>query len=302
MAAALNHGKYKGTVIVNSINGQLSGTKLSCGIHDCPQRCHQLFDHSKMECHKTTESICSRNHKLSRPCFKKDYPCGICEAEDRSRELRRQRDQKLELEREIKQKEYTRQLTEIQDEIAHQRRILKDQSDQDERERFLGQQQQDLKSLRDTVGRVQNKRKKDPPPTSTMSQASTTTALPNVHPDSAPGTEQVVVDDQSGNGLSTWTSSARDEWEHQKEFEGARNEALDSLMDMIGLEDVKDKFLSIKSRVDTAVCQNIDVSEERFGASLLGNPGTGPCCWSYKFFDAIKLTQYRQNNCCSALC
>ena len=243
-----------------------------------------------MECHKSIESICSRNHKLSRPCFKKDYACGVCEAEDGRRELRRQRDQKLELEREIKQKEYARQLTELQDEIAHQRRILKDQSEQVERERTLEQQQQDLKSLRDTVGRVQNKRKNDPPPTSSTSQASTATALPHVHTNSAPNTEQVVVDNQSGNGLSTWNSSARDEWEHQKEFEGAQNEVLDSLMGMIGLEDVKDKFLSIKSRVDTAVCQNIDVCEERFGAALLGNPGTGPCCWSYIFLEPIKLT------------
>ena len=241
-----------------------------------------------MECHKTTQSICSRNHKLFRPCFKKDYACGVCEAEDRSRELRRQRDQKLELEREIKQKEYARQLTELQDEIAHQRRILKDHFEQDERERTLGQQQQDLKSLRDTVGKIQNKRKKVSPPTSSMGQASTTTALPKAHPDSAP--IKAVADAQSENGLSTWTSSARDEWEHQKEFEGAQNAALDSLMDMIGLGDVKDKFLSIKSRVDTAVCQNIDVSEERFGAALLGNPGTGPCSWSYIFLEPIKLT------------
>ena len=278
MAAALKHGEYKDTVVVKPINGRLSGTRLSCGIHDCPQRCHQLFDHSKMECHETIESTCTRSHKTSRPCFKKDNTCGVCEAEDRKRELRRQRDQKLELERETKQKEYARQLIELQDEIRHQRRILKDQSEQDEREKTLGQQQQDLKNLRDTVGRIQNKRRKDLPPTNTMSQASTTTALPNVRPDSAPETEQVAVDNESGNGISTWTSSARDEWEHQKEFEGARNEALDSLMDMIGLEDVKDKFLSIKARVDTAVCQNIDVSEERFGAALLGNPGTGPCC------------------------
>ena len=231
-----------------------------------------------MECHKIIESTCSRNHKISRPCFKKDDACGVCQAEDRRSEERRRRDQKLELEREMKQKEYARQLSEVQDEIAHQRRILKDQSEQDERVRFLGQQQQDLKSLRDTVGRVQNKGKKDTPPTSTTSQATTTTALPNVHPGSAPGTDQVVVENQSGNDLSVWNPSARDEWEHQKELEGAENQALDALMDMIGLEDVKDKFLSIKSKVDTAVCQNVDVSKERFGAVLLGNPGTGPSC------------------------
>lgn len=254
-----------------------------------------------MECHKTTESICSRNHKLTRPCFKKDYACGVCQAEDRRREERRQRDQKLELEREMKQKEYARQLSEVQDEIAHQRRILKDQSEQDERVRFLGQQQQDLKSLRDTVGRVQNKGKKDTPPTSTMSQA-TSTPAPTVHPVPAPDTDQVVVPNQSGNDPSAWNPSAKDEWEHQKELEGAENQALDALMDMIGLEDVKDKFLSIKSKVDIAVCQNVDVSKERFGAVLLGNPGTGPSCWSNMSFEPFKLTQCRQNDCCSALC
>jgi hypothetical protein len=46
-------------------------------------------------------------------------------------------------------------------------------------------------------------------------------------------------------------------------------------MDMIGLEDVKDKFLSIKIEVDTAVRQGLDMAGKRFGASLLGNPGTG---------------------------
>ena len=250
----------------------------------------------------TTESICSRNHKLTRPCFRKDYACGVCQAEDRRREERRRRDEKLELEREMKQKEYARQLSEVQDEIARQRRILKDQSEQDERIRFLGQQQQDLRSLRDAVGRVHNKGKKDPPPTSTMSQATTTTAHPNVHPGPPPGTDRVVVENQSGNDPSTWNPSARDEWEHQKELEGAENQALDALMDMIGLEDVKDKFLSIKSKVDTAVCQNVDVSKERFGAALLGNPGTGPFCWSNISFEQSKLTQCRQNDCCSALC
>ena len=43
----------------------------------------------------------------------------------------------------------------------------------------------------------------------------------------------------------------------------------------IGLEAVKQKFLDIKSKVDTAVRQNVALTGERFGAALLGNPGTG---------------------------
>ncbi|CCC05205.1 unnamed protein product [Sordaria macrospora k-hell] len=41
------------------------------------------------------------------------------------------------------------------------------------------------------------------------------------------------------------------------------------------LEEVKQKFLDIKSKVDTAVRQGISLSKERYSCSMLGNPGTG---------------------------
>ena len=44
---------------------------------------------------------------------------------------------------------------------------------------------------------------------------------------------------------------------------------------MIRLEDVKQEFLSIKAKVDTSVRQGISLSKDRFGCSLLRNPGTG---------------------------
>lgn len=45
-------------------------------------------------------------------------------------------------------------------------------------------------------------------------------------------------------------------------------------MGMIGLEDVKQKFLSVKAKVDTTIRQGVSLKGERFGAALLGNPGT----------------------------
>jgi hypothetical protein len=45
----------------------------------------------------------------------------------------------------------------------------------------------------------------------------------------------------------------------------------------LGLESVKERFLSIKTKVDTVVRQNVSLEGERFGAALLGNPGTGIC-------------------------
>jgi hypothetical protein len=70
-------------------------------------------------------------------------------------------------------------------------------------------------------------------------------------------------------------STAQENWEHQKMFEGATNEHLDVLMAMICLESVKEAFLEIKAKFDLTVRQNTDLAKERFGASLLGNPGTG---------------------------
>jgi hypothetical protein len=42
-----------------------------------------------------------------------------------------------------------------------------------------------------------------------------------------------------------------------------------------GLEAVKQRFLDIKAKVDTVVRQNVSLKGERYGAVLLGNPGTG---------------------------
>jgi hypothetical protein len=38
---------------------------------------------------------------------------------------------------------------------------------------------------------------------------------------------------------------------------------------------VKQQFLAIKAKVDTVVRQGVALKSERFGATLLGNPGTG---------------------------
>ncbi|KAK1708568.1 ATPase [Colletotrichum lupini] len=68
--------------------------------------------------------------------------------------------------------------------------------------------------------------------------------------------------------------SAEEEWLNLKSKFGASSSAMDQLMKMIGLESIKEEFLSIKSKVDTAARQRISLSTERFGCSLLGNPGT----------------------------
>jgi hypothetical protein len=65
------------------------------------------------------------------------------------------------------------------------------------------------------------------------------------------------------------------EWQRQKDQENASNPAIDKIMEMIGLEDVKSQVLRIKSKVDTSIRQGTDLKTERLGLVLLGNPGTG---------------------------
>jgi len=71
------------------------------------------------------------------------------------------------------------------------------------------------------------------------------------------------------------TSPSKSKWERQKTLEGAVNPAIDEIMEMIGLEAVKEKILGIKAKVELTQRQLASLKKERFSLVLLGNPGTG---------------------------
>lgn len=204
------------------------------------------------------------------PCFQADGLCRTCDTEDRAKELRRQRDLKLDQEREKRKREHAQKLTELQDKIEYERRIQKEQFENEERERVIQQLRDDLARLKKRNNLSYPKSEKSHHPASrTVSRNGDMTGETG-----SPGadTQQPNANDTRG---FKHISTARDEWGKQKEFEGAQNDEIDALMEMIGLEDVKKKFLDIKDRVDTAIRQKIDLKDERFGSVLVGNPGTG---------------------------
>ncbi|KAF1364340.1 P-loop containing nucleoside triphosphate hydrolase protein [Lizonia empirigonia] len=254
------------------------GKLLNCGIHTCPRRCHQLQDHSQMDCKVIISLTCSNKHKTTRKCHDKAAAhCRKCEAEVRAREKKRQRDHELEEEREAKQRAYAATLVEIEEEIQNQKRILKERADDRDRQQALEQKKQDLRNLQE---RVQNPRR---PPVPASSISKVTASTPNdtsgrqmttLQPTPKPP-RQILIRTRNRTRTNWDNSEARDDWEWQKKYEGAENEALDSLVPMIGLESVKQQFLAIKAKVDTVVRQNVSLKGERFGAALLGNPGTG---------------------------
>lgn len=295
--AARSLGKFPFDELLYHVPDDHSGKMLNCKIHTCPQRCHQLQDHSKMDCNAIITSKCPQNHKLTRKCHNKAaVVCKKCEAEARAIKKRQERDYKLDQERQAKQQIYASQLAEIEGEIEHQQRILRDRTDEQARQNALAQKKQDLSSLRKKAQLSADVLKPQvaakQPVISPVELAESNNSSSNVEnhiDDSQPARNDEAPEQDKGR--PEWDSSeAKDDWQEQKELWGAENEALDSLMSMIGkyrvynfyrmlivkgLESVKEQFLAIKNKVDTLVRQNVPLSGERLGAALLGNPGTG---------------------------
>ncbi|CAK9210253.1 unnamed protein product [Sphagnum troendelagicum] len=70
-------------------------------------------------------------------------------------------------------------------------------------------------------------------------------------------------------------SAAQAAWEYEKNVKMARNETLDTLMKMTGLEAVKEQFLHIYLSVDLAKRQQLSLKDKRMNIVCCGNPGTG---------------------------
>lgn len=206
----------------------------------------------------TMQKTCPKDHNYFWKCFQREpKACPTCLDEAIEAERRRQEDAKLEENRRAIQLEHARQLAGIEKKIKRQRQILAEVQDKENRRDALVRKEEELKSLTAAADRINL-----PQPALTKQKSSASTEEDG-------NTEKVTLD-----------SAARDEWEMQKTDEGQSNAALDTLINMIGLESVKEGFLAIKAKVDVVVRQGASLSDERFGAALLGNPGTGMYVYS----------------------
>ena len=255
-----------------------STAMLSCGLHPCPQQCHQLFDHSKVQCEYMLDDKCPKGHQRSWKCHKPPRGCNKCEAEA----LRAQKEAQKALRRQEKrareEQEHIEHMAKLDTMVAEERQRLKDAQLFRDRAAAVHQKEKDLADaqamtvpslapLPNAQNGVGGSAGKEPDPMPT--QASPT-------PSNNPGTQPP----NSANSLiPKWTdrrqSPAKEEWERQKTMENARNDAIDSVMDMIGLEEVKLQILQIKAKIEVSIRQNADMSSDRLNVSFLGNPGTG---------------------------
>jgi len=225
------------------------------------------------------QDICPQNHKITWECWKQSVPCGKCEAEARKREAQRQRDHKLDLQRQANERAYAQKLIELDEEIAHERRVQKEHADQLDRERVLQQRRKDLADARAATRKVtiiKNPDSEMPAGTENRTRKADT---PMEEKSASPSDDSDRGEEQKDEQPET--SQAKAEWDYQKMFENADNEHLDALMEMIGLESVKEQVLTIKTKIDTCIRQGANIKDERFGAALLGNPGTGMTWFLY---------------------
>ncbi|OHF03871.1 ATPase [Colletotrichum orchidophilum] len=214
-----------------------------------------LSDHSKVLCHEKLAKHCGRGHKYRVFCNSQNRNCTACFKEDEDTRRRLKRDLEMETERDLAQKKYAQDLQKVDDDLDREKRLIKNAQEDEKQKETLREHTEELEALRQTRVRAE-----------AMKAAR---EAPKIVPGAFP-TER-----KSSSEPDPAIGSAHEEWLNLKSQFGARSSAMDQLMGMIGLESIKEKFLSIKSKVDTAVRQQISLSTERFGCSLLGNPGTG---------------------------
>lgn len=234
-----------------------SGIALNCGLHHCQMRCHRIKDHSQMLCLPKIQATCERGHKANISCHERNRQCRQCVEEDQEAERRIKRDLKLEAERQGRQEAYKKELEEIQDEIDHQRRLIKYTRDEECQKQTLAQQQADLMTIRVTAQKLLD-----------------TPSRPLTMPGSLPVTGSSIPSSENGESPDI-PDGPSEEWKYLKEFEGARSKSMDDLMSMIGLKSVKSVILETKMKVDNALRQGIPPGKERYNCSMVGNPGTG---------------------------
>ncbi|TFK71611.1 P-loop containing nucleoside triphosphate hydrolase protein [Pluteus cervinus] len=279
------------------------GTMLNCGVHKCPSKCHQISDHSKMTCEAPVEDQCSKGHPLVWECHAGRPFCKKCEQEQKRDEKRKADRIAQEAKREAERLRHAKELDEIEDELQNIREAQQNAHITKQREDVLKQKKKDLEALKAQAAQPKEPRTPRPsassgsPPrpsssSSSVSPASPRSLSPSTLPTSlaAPTTPTPMLPSPSRNQvqarppvakkkaqkpITPKLSQAEADWKRRKEIEGDSNEAVDEVMEMTGLEDVKQKILDIKDKIDVVIRQGTDMKSERFNVAFLGNPGTG---------------------------
>ncbi|KAG1856396.1 P-loop containing nucleoside triphosphate hydrolase protein [Suillus subalutaceus] len=213
------------------------GAMLSCNVHPCPSKCHQLSDHSKILCQQVLFGKCTAGvHKVSWKCHQGPRTkCTPCEKDADRTEKQLLRDAEVQQKRDAEQAGFDTQMAEMDARLKAEVEVIADANTAKQREAMLKQKEREIEEAKVRAQKLAGSSKD--------------------------GTKK--------------SSAARDDWESQKRLLGEQNDAIDSIMAMTGLEGVKSQVLQTKEKLDLMKRQGIPANKERLNLALLGNPGTG---------------------------
>ena len=255
---------------------------LNCGRHKCTSSCHQLFDHSRIFCKTILTQKCPNGHSQQWQCHASaPKACQKCERDRKEAAKRAQRALEEKLKRDEKIQKHLKEVAKLDEEMEQLTRSMEDARLDSEQNSILAQKRMDLAAAKQRAQSSQNSHQEEPPGINNDKQQNPK-GLPPKKPSPVPSkpvtptpSPHSKLRDHIMTAVMHNQSSSKKEWQRQKDQENAHNPAIDKIMEMIGLEKVKDQVLRIKAKVETSIRQGTDLKKERLGLVLLGNPGTG---------------------------
>ncbi|KAI9640527.1 hypothetical protein NHQ30_011273 [Ciborinia camelliae] len=246
--------------------------------------------------------LCPNGHTIKSKCHEdlSSKSCPTCKKEKQEAEQEAKKELDEQLRRDEMMLKHQKELEKVQREIDKTQQEIQDARLRSEQQAVLAEKKKDLSVMEHRLEQMKSNpplHPSPPPPHFTPSAMVNTSPSPMVTSLNPPQPDTPILPnlaEKKGNlrkhlqiCLNHNSSASKSEWQRQKHQENERNPAIDKIMEMIGLEDVKSQVLRIKAKVDTSKRQGTDLKKERLGLILLGNPGTGMRLFIRKRFPIV---------------
>ena len=230
-------------------------------------------------------SYCPTNHAQTWKCHEgQPLTCRLCERDAQRAAEKQRKDFELQKKRDAEQQAHDEKVAKIREKLDAQIQAQKDLQLAKEREAALKQQEQDVKDAEERLRQKAEAEKKRQDEEAKRA-AERVAASSNSIAAAVIGTVKSAVDTLTGASPKKPStdnteekkkeSEAQSDWQRRKNTDGAANPHIDAIMEMIGLEPVKQQVLKIMDKVEVNIRQGTSLAKERFNVVFLGNPGTG---------------------------